>query len=201
MEAIKEIQLSENRVFKMYSDEHRDSPREWDNLGTLACFHRRYNLGDSNVPFCSSEFSSWAEMENHIWNDLDAAVVLPIYMYDHGGITISTAPFSCPWDSGQIGFIYVTKEKVREQSRVKRIGRSLLDKVTTALENEVIIYDQYLTGDVYGFEIVSVETCDQNHKHEKLEDSCYGFYGSDIDKNGMLDHISKEDAEIILGQL
>lgn len=201
MEAVKEIQLSDNRIFKMYSDEYRDSPRDWDNLGTMACFHRRYSLGDSHLSFSSSEFGSWAEMEHYIWRELDAAVVLPIYMYDHGGITISTSPFSCPWDSGQIGFIYVTKDKLREVNRVKRVGKAIIEKATAALENEVKIYDQYITGDVYGFKIVSVHTCDKNHKHEELEDSCFGFYGSDIDKNGMLDHISKEDAKIILGQL
>ena len=28
---------------------------------------------------------------------------------------MSTGPFSCPWDSGQVGFIYVEKKKVKEE--------------------------------------------------------------------------------------
>jgi len=37
-------------------------------------------------------------------------VILPLYLYDHGGITMSTGAFSCPWDSGQVGWIYAPKK-------------------------------------------------------------------------------------------
>lgn len=30
--------------------------------------------------------------------------VVPVYAYSHGGVRLSTWPFSCPWDSGHIGF-------------------------------------------------------------------------------------------------
>src|ERR1035437_9220798 len=38
---------------------------------------------------------------------------LPVYVYEHGAVMIraegSGNPFSCPWDSGQSGYVYVTK--------------------------------------------------------------------------------------------
>jgi hypothetical protein len=37
--------------------------------------------------------------------------VLPLYLYDHGNITMSTGSFHDTWDSGRVGFIYMTKEK------------------------------------------------------------------------------------------
>lgn len=43
-------------------------------------------------------------------------IILPLYLYDHGGITISTRPFSCPWDSGQVGYIYASKDKFRKET-------------------------------------------------------------------------------------
>lgn len=196
-----EVLLPDNRVFRLVQDENPESPREWSNLGTMACFHKRYCLGDKDVPFTSDQFDSWSEMEDHIWKDLDAAVVLPLYLYDHSGITMNTTGFSCRWDSGQVGFIYVTKDKIMEDYGVKSIRRELKEKVEKMLINEVETYDQYLTGDVYGFEIIKITKCDQGHEHEETEDSCYGFFGDDIKENGILDHISKEDAIVILGEL
>lgn len=35
-------------TIKIYHDEDAESPRDWDNLGEMVCFHRRYNLGDCN---------------------------------------------------------------------------------------------------------------------------------------------------------
>ncbi len=45
-----------------------------------------------------------------IVEDLGKYVILPLYLYDHGGITMRTNPFSCPWDSGQVGWIYAPKK-------------------------------------------------------------------------------------------
>jgi len=42
-------------------------------------------------------------------------IMLPLYLYDHSGITMSTGKFSCPWDSGQVGWIYCTIEKAMEE--------------------------------------------------------------------------------------
>ncbi len=68
---------------------------------------------------------SWAdslldEMDvSDLWNlvhGLDKHVILPLYLYDHGGITMSTGPFSCRWDSGQVGWIYAEKKKFIEET-------------------------------------------------------------------------------------
>ncbi|MCK4237452.1 MAG: hypothetical protein KAX38_10065, partial [Candidatus Krumholzibacteria bacterium] len=86
--------------------EDSESPREWDNLGIMICFHRRYDLGDEHE-LDTEDYANWDSMRDHIIKELDAAIVLPLYLLDHGGITMSTTPFSCPWDSGQIGWTYI----------------------------------------------------------------------------------------------
>ena len=51
-----------------------------------------------------------------ILDNLDKYVILPLYLYDHSGITMSTSVFSCPWDSGQVGWIYAEKKKLIEET-------------------------------------------------------------------------------------
>ncbi len=129
----------------MYQD--FDNPRSWDNLGTMVCFHNRYDLGDKH-DYNHNNYNGWDEMKNSITKEEDVAVILPLYLYDHGGITMSTSPFSCRWDSGQVGWTFVSKKKIREEYGVKRISKELIEKVTEMLEGEIRTYDMYLTGEL-----------------------------------------------------
>lgn len=162
-------------------DNHADSPRTWCNLGTMICFHKRYDLGDSHS-YSSDDYSSWGEMEKDLIKKENPAVILPLYLYDHSVVTISTAPFSNRWDSGQVGFILVSKETALADFGGKIVTAKLKQKIEKQLEGEVETYAQFLEGDVYGF---CIEDEDGNHI-----DSCYGFYGSDFATNGMLDYIN-----------
>lgn len=178
MEAVETIKQG-NYLLEIFQDESTDSPREWDNMGTMICFHRRYNLGDKNDIINSNDFNSWSEQREWIEKNLKTAVLLPLYLYDHSGITISTSPFSCPWDSGQIGWIFVTKDKVREEYQVKRITKDIIEKATKVLKGEVETYDQFLTGDVYGYRLSKVNVIDDCCVHKESVHSCWGFYGEE----------------------
>ena len=118
---------------------------------------------------------------------LNKAVILPLYLYDHSGITMRCAPFDCPWDSGQVGFIYATPEMIREEYGCKIITKAVREKATKLLRGEVETYDQYLTGDVWG---VIVEDM-----YGEEVDSCWGFYGSDYAKEEAKDMLANADTE------
>jgi hypothetical protein len=188
-------------TFKLIQETSPDCPRENENLGTMACVHGRYNLGDDNavnelsdIITSHSMYRDSFEEEYNLSNLLDLykigekiglfALCLPLYLYDHSGIRMSTSAFSCSWDSGQVGFIYVTKEQARNKFNVKRIGKKLVERINNILLSEVEKYDQFLTGDVYGFEVL-----DDN---EDPIDSCWGFYGVNVENNGMLEHIDEK---------
>ena len=187
LEAYKTFTLSNGKTINIVYDTNPESPREWDNLGTMVCFHNRYNLGDEHS-YRSDDFDSWDELKKQIVSDEGECIFLPLYLYNHSGITMRTTSFSCRWDSGQVGLIYISKKKVREEYGVKRITKKLLDRVLGYLIGEVETYDQYLRGDVYGFELLDSEG-------NKI-DSCYGFFGNDIKKNGMLDYCDLTEEEI-----
>ena len=119
----------ENKNFrlKISQDFNAESPREWDNLGKMVCWHRRYNLGDKHdYPDLETFWESLAaEVGLEVKVDWDEeqikeinskVIILPLYLYDHGGITMNTGGFNYPWDSGQVGWIYCTKEKFRKET-------------------------------------------------------------------------------------
>lgn len=148
------------------------NPRiNWDNLGTMALFHRQHIFPGDAHGLRFPDFKGWDEMEDCLYKEHDAAVVLPVFMHNHSGITIQTGPFSCSWDSGQIGFIWVSKEKARHSYGRQHITAQLRQRIVEALEAEIKVYGQYLTGDVWGF-VIETEDGQQ-------VDSCWGFFGED----------------------
>lgn len=177
-----------NLRLEIYQHDCPENPRNWDNLGKMVCFHKRYSLGDEHN-INPENFSIWNEMKRYLVNKLDAAVVLPLYLYDHSGITIRTYPFSCPWDSFQVGFIYATRRAIREYYGVNLITKKVKERVENCLIGEVETYDQYLRGDVYGYVLKSVSPLDDGCISEDEIDSCWGFYGDDWRNNGIFDYV------------
>jgi hypothetical protein len=166
---IETINVDEIYDIEIVHDQDPDDPRSWDNFGKMVCFHRKYKLGDKHH-FDADDYNGWEEMKKDIIKSEDVCVILPIYLYDHSGITISTKPFSCPWDSGQVGWIYATKKDVRSEYRTKYTSKAIKEKVEDILRAEVDTYDKYINGRVYGYKIL--------RKGELLA-NYYGYYSED----------------------
>lgn len=208
MDAIEKFEVNGIEV-EIRQEEYLDeSPRDWDNLGTMVCWHSRHRLGDKHThrnveemvdslltekeaesirrreevswerrcsPMHGDEyFKANAELKEYIqklkWDAVwKRYVFLPLYLYDHSGITMSTGAFSCPWDSGQVGYIYVSREKAMKEWSRKRWTKKFERDMDEVLKSEVKVYDQYLTGDVYYY----TATDPQSGESE----SCGGYYG------------------------
>lgn len=137
---------------QIYLDEDTFSPRDWDNLATIVCFHNRYDIGDKH------DFKSPDELQDFLKSN--EVYYLPIYAYIHGGITISTTPFHCPFDSGQLGYIYITKKRVNDEG---------IRDPYKVLKQEVETYNDYLVGNCYGYSIYD--------KNGEFVTGCGGFIG------------------------
>jgi len=141
------------------------NPRQYDNLGTMVCAHRRYELGDEQIT--DERFRGWNHIYRYLRISRKAICVLPLGLYDHSGISmyVGAGPAmgdSAGWDSGQVGFIYTTKERLDE------LGCNP-DDVEEALRAEVKEYSSYLCGEVYYYLIEDAEG-------DVLE-SCGGYIG------------------------
>jgi hypothetical protein len=206
---------------EILNDDCPMSPREWDNLGTMICFHRGYRLGDKHnykepesflidiweseateqekldfiLNTCKGNISQYREILEHSYDrsinllfettveriqtvtDLpDSVIYLNLHAYEHGGITMNTSGFSCGRDSGQVGWIYVTKSKIESEGLKDKSKEQILEY----LNNEVKTYAKYLEGDVYGFVVTKTNTCNScHHTEDEILESCWGFFGID----------------------
>jgi hypothetical protein len=194
--------VEEKRIGKykveVIQDESPSSPREDDNFGKMICFHRRYDLGDEH-DYKSNDYDGWEELKEQIEKDYNVGVILPLYLYDHSGITMNTTGFGCQWDSGQVGWIFCTKEDM-ESNFMKLSGQDLIERSEVLLKGEVETYDQYLTGDVYGYRVSEVKTCSEGHEHEEELDSCWGYYGQEncmLEGVGIVEYYIKNDEVLV----
>lgn len=168
-----------------------------------------YLIDDLTVSQCMALLEPYAE-----W--------LPLWLYDHSGITMSCGarvyPYNDAWDSGQIGWIVTLKKTIMEKCGVEYVldengerikvenphegttstwgylTRPLTDetwrkRAIEMMKSEVDVYDQYLRGDVYGYNLhEAVPPADEDDDPDWDEiDSCWGFYGTDIIENGIAD--------------
>jgi hypothetical protein len=166
-----------------YDDDSANDPRDWPNVSVMVCWHRRANLGDEQVDldFVRSEFGDKPESAIRTWlvSEYDALPnsIMPLYLYEHSGMTICTGPFNDPFDSGQVGFVFATERTMREccgddwrtKGHYSRGGKVWWKTVRETIDAEVKTYDSFLRGEVYYFVVEDFEG--------NVLDSCGGFVG------------------------
>jgi len=153
-------------------DIHAESPLdEFEAADIVYSDRSSYRLGNMTT----------SEAEAKYGEDFLARVDIkskPVYAYVHSGVTVSTRPFSCPWDSGQSGYVLITKDAFESC-----VGGDWDDDmvVDAYLDSVVRVFDTFLTGDVW---CVRVESDDG----EVLDSLCeiYGRDSAEADGEAML---------------
>ncbi len=172
-----------NKFLDIGVDDDSLSPREWTNMGIMACAGtEEHGIGDEKY-------------DKDVLNN--AVVHLPLWLYDHSGLFLTTDRDDIwmdqqGWDTSLIGCIYATKESIKE---IFGDDKPTTEKLKEVLRSEVKTLTQYMNNDVYGFRTYSVNTCSMGHKHEVEDDSCGGFYSVDdaVVDSGFLN--SEENSE------
>lgn len=244
-------ELPSGKTLKIFYDTDAETPRDWENVGTLATWHDRSKIGEVQLDRHSSThmveliantiltkmwedakreetraekgeknrraqcykaaqgFQSRLDQIIHADYAFDEytikltalmeryAFILPVYCYEHSGMTIKTGAFSDTWDSGQVGVIFCTKERARHEwgGKTGILNQKRVKQVYACLESEVSVMDDYIRGAVYGYVLADED--------ENEIESCWGFYGDNILTNGIIDEVSldKKDYRAVLREL
>jgi hypothetical protein len=160
-------------VLGIYDDDDPMNPRtECDNVGHMICFHKRYDIGDK-TDIKPEDFSKMG-LRNYLIKKCKAEILLPLYLLDHSGLWISTGRFECDpggWDTSGIGYIYCTKKEIAHEWGDTPEG---YEKARQYLLGEVENYNEYLTGNCYGY----IEYAPDENGDWQDGDSCWGFLGN-----------------------
>lgn len=190
-------------------DEWAESPREWDNVGTVSVKGKSSHLSDKGKEIdgdvnqflqrliglddveCDrimakrkiNFFSN--EMQNVLLEKLSKDYLwLPIYKYEHGGISLSTGSFNCQCGSGQCGIIYARKEDIRKE--FGSLTKETIQKIYGIFENEIENLSSYANGDVYRLTLSRWS----NNAYEEI-DSVGGLFS--YENGDMIGYFDKED--------
>lgn len=132
--------------------------------------------------------------------------ILPLYLIDHGLISMRTSDYGDLWDSGQVGFICTTLQKANEMWCTSYDPKKASDveawkaRAKGELKDEVEVYSQFLEGDVYGVIIEEYtgplsQFSARSTSFADLE-SCWGFYDDESGEDFVESALST-DSEII----
>ena len=178
----------ENAIFKIeiIQEEEGLNPIKDCDIGfEMYCWHNSYNLGTEN-PFSDPEdFEEYAK-------DKDC-VALPLWLYDHSGITMSCGnanPFSCRWDSGQVGYAYMDYDMAKKWFLEKDL-ENWHERAEKYIKAVVRDYALYLEGRCYGYQTFVYNEFEEEFEDDSA-DSCWGFIS---DKFGidLVEEIAKWD--------
>lgn len=179
-------------TIKIIQDEDAQSPKDWENDDAFLVYdHRDFNVEVKG--FDPTEIFEYLKeskkkmfpvltyakrplglnADSKIETRYDYYWVFPVYAYIHSGVSLSLGrtsyPFNDRWDVSFKGFALVKRQKGWTWTEEKA------HKVAGGIVEE---WNDYLSGNVYGFEVLD--------KDENSIDSCWGFYG-DPEKSGAID--------------
>jgi len=186
MEDIIESKEVGDYTVKVLKSEDPVNPREdYEQYDNMICFHGRYSLGDEeSKDFNPDDFNGWDELEDNIVKKMNWVAYLPLYLYDHSGITISTESFNDRWDSGQVGFIGMSRQQMKEIFDWSNVTEKRMGRLLELLKSSVDVYDDYLTGNIYDFVIVDKDDC--------VVESCCNYIGDP--ENALADGVSMAES-------
>lgn len=185
---IKQEYINEDLRVTVDYDSDPLSPREWDNFGIITCPRQgKYSLADKDHAFDLNDFNTWQEVEADIRDNKDGVLIFPLGIYDHSGLSLYIGSKHDRWDGGQVGFIYCTKEDMKNEG----IDEAKAEEILRA---EIDTYDAYLKGEVYSYRIEIREKCSCGECEAWVGlNSCSGYFSiEDAFEAG------KEEAEVYL---
>ena len=173
--------MSTGNILIVTQDEDAESPDNWNNDECFLVYdHRDFCVErDGFDPEAINDYMQ--DEENVLY---DKYHIFPVYAYIHSGTRLSLAHNGDRFDTSMKGFMLIRKEDA--DTTVTRN----LEEAETIAKSIIRDWNTYLSGDIYKFKLIKEITCKEcGHTTEEFIDSCGGFYGDNINTNGILDDI------------
>ncbi|QIV65788.1 hypothetical protein Cp1R7AA1_028 [Mesorhizobium phage Cp1R7A-A1] len=142
-------------------DEDCEQPYDGDEGVKIVVLHRNYiDPAKGKLGRSADEVQQWAKDNARDW------YVTNLYMYEHSGVAYRAGernPFSCPWDSGQVGIVALKKSdwgRGKGERNAKRL------EYAKGVAEE---YGRWANGECYGYVLRDPEG--------EERDSCWGHIG------------------------
>lgn len=172
-------------------------PREEDRLVDIVTGElRRWNVATKDAMFQSAFdrfnnagraglFKRWLK----IFHDTEA---MPVFLFEHGNVALSTGDFGDRWDSGQVGWTYIRPDAEKWEDM----------DVPAILKGFVETLGQWMNGEVYGWiaeelvkgtKVFEGDHADEAFEEWEQEDSCWGFIGYDYAQSEAKRELGEEE--------
>lgn len=174
-------------------DNDPQNPRDFCCASKMIFFHRKYTLGDKHN-YDHGNYNNWSELAAEIRETEEPVLMFSVYMYDHSSLafSIDSTPFhiqdSAGWDWGQLGFIIVTEEHVRD---IYGKAKFTTEELTKHVKVELETYQTYVNGHCVAYEIRPPAKYCECCKQELEQDERYlcGFYDVEYCKQEAIEEI------------
>lgn len=157
-------------TWEVVSDAYAEHPYRGCDMLSRMVFSRTF----SHLAYCP-EVSKIAQQD---WSNFGKEApwdkliyITPIYAYSHGYTTFSLRPFSDLWDSGQVGWLFVTREAA-EQNWPKYGGWVLAKCAERQANQEFKVFEDWVDDGAWGWRV--------KDKDGKVVESCWRYYERDI---------------------
>jgi hypothetical protein len=180
MDAIETFRIG-TRQLEILQDECPTSPREWDNIGTIATFEDYYTFNESKA-IKGYEFNYFKTVIGYLKKYYNAVFVFPLCewndCYNIGRPDISTDSI--------IGAIYTTRERIIELCGDDPKFQTK-EFILNAFEEEITELNQWANYEVYGYFLYELRKCECcGHESQEIIESVWGYYGFDYAREQIL---------------
>jgi len=142
--------------------EERESPRLDFRVGNILSYHRRYRFTDNDLIGTALDIAENVldiygmddeKVEDYLRIEYKAQYVFPLYMYDHGQIDLSLGEYNCRFDSGKVGYFYITESADLDTTEMS------LEEIKSMVEAELDEYVKWINGETYAYRIEEIKEC------------------------------------------
>ena len=178
MESVETIQYRGFNI-EIYQDENALSPEDMGDTGAfLVHYHRDFEIENKLCPqrilaqmliltarIIPSQYDD--DTDDQIHRCLHNYHFFPVATYIHSGVVLSLCGDEFPdqrWDVSHVGGYFCAKSEWPKRADALKHAQAMIER-----------WNDYLSGGVFGYNI------------EDVDDSCWGFYGHDHAKSGLLE--------------